>query len=222
MKIVIFLVSCLLGLNSTRGHEDGHHNGFNKVPHNDNKMLEDMSEDVAEQDYEDENNSTWHAYTFNNTHVMRDENHPLLSLKRTDPHSMELIIRPQNPKTITMIRLLYERVPRNKAPLMLHLDDPVVELFKFKPRNGAAMPKTLSDLPMGKYIVCGEARIESQVHQSNCFETLIERLEPDTLQVGVQVIIVVSIVLVIFVIFYAILYQMCKKNRCSKKSMDFE
>ena len=166
---------------------------------------------------------------------MRDENHPLLSLKRTDPHSMELIIRPQNPKTITMIRfiqafsfcfgqlvqkfcpsfalcilaklsdyliishcrrtfwifilfsskiyffrLLYERVPRNKAPLMLHLDDPVVELFKFKPRNGAAMPKTLSDLPMGKYIVCGEARIESQVHQSNCFETLIERLEPDS------------------------------------------
>ena len=63
---------------------------------------------------------------------------------------------------------------------MLHLDDPVVELFKFKPRNGAAMPKTLSDLPMGKYIVCGEARIESQVHQSNCFETLIERLEPDS------------------------------------------
>ena len=54
MKIVIFLVSCLLGLNlnSTWGYEDGQHNGLNKVPHNDNKMLEDMSEDVAEQDYE--------------------------------------------------------------------------------------------------------------------------------------------------------------------------
>ena len=51
MKIVIFLVSCLLGLNSTWGHEDGQLNGLNKVPHNDNKMLEDMSEDVTEQDY---------------------------------------------------------------------------------------------------------------------------------------------------------------------------
>ena len=42
------------------------------------------------------------------------------------------------------------------------------------------------------------------------------------LQVGVQVIIVVSIVLVMFVIFYAILYQMCKKNRCSGKSIDLK
>ena len=39
-------------IRSSLWHEDGHHNGFNKVPHNDNKMLEDMSEDVAEQDYE--------------------------------------------------------------------------------------------------------------------------------------------------------------------------
>ena len=61
---------------------------------------------IFENIFSDENNSTWHAYTFNNTHVMRDENHPLLSLKRTDPHSMELIIRPQNPKTITMIRFI--------------------------------------------------------------------------------------------------------------------
>ena len=37
------------------------------------------------------------------------------------------------------------------------------------------------------------------------------------LQVGVKVIIAVSLVLVMFVIFYAILYQMCKKKRCSRK-----
>ena len=37
------------------------------------------------------------------------------------------------------------------------------------------------------------------------------------LQVGVQVIIAISLVLVMFVIFYAILYQMCKKKRCSRK-----
>ena len=42
------------------------------------------------------------------------------------------------------------------------------------------------------------------------------------LQVGVQVIIVVSIVLVMFVIFYAILYQMCKKNRPNAKSVDLK
>ena len=99
----------------------------------------------------------------------------------------------------------------------------------------------------GKYIVCGEAMTGGRVYQTSCFETRVERLEPDSkfigilsgyqkyntslwilclpfsaLQVGVQVIIVVSIVLVMFVIFYAILYQMCKKNRPNAKSVDLK
>ena len=33
------------------------------------------------------------------------------------------------------------------------------------------------DLPMGKYIVCGEAHKEGHVVQANCFETIIDRLD---------------------------------------------
>ena len=35
----------------------------------------------------------------------------------------------------------------------------------------------LQDLPMGKYIVCGEAHKEGHVVQANCFETVIDRLD---------------------------------------------
>ena len=35
----------------------------------------------------------------------------------------------------------------------------------------------LQDLPMGKYIVCGEAHKEGHVVQANCFETIIDRLD---------------------------------------------
>ena len=35
----------------------------------------------------------------------------------------------------------------------------------------------LSELPMGKYIVCGEAIVDGIVYQASCFETRIERLD---------------------------------------------
>lgn len=36
---------------------------------------------------------------------------------------------------------------------------------------------TISDLPKGKYIVCGEAMTldEEKIIQSNCFETMIDK-----------------------------------------------
>ena len=107
----------------------------------------------------------------NNT---RDENHPMLTLLNTAPHSMSIMIKPKDFKENTMIRLLYERVSRNKGPFMLHLDDPVIE---FIPLETRAQIYTLAELPMGKYIVCGEAQINGEVFQSNCFETSINRLD---------------------------------------------
>ena len=46
----------------------------------------------------------------------RDENHPLLTVVDTRPHSMTLLIKSLDYKDNTMIRLLYERVPANKGP----------------------------------------------------------------------------------------------------------
>ena len=109
-----------------------------------------------------------------NLNITRDENHPMLKVIETKPHSMTLKIKPKIYKPDTMIRLLYERVPLNKGPFMLHLDDPVIEIIPL-PKQGESL--VLSDLPMGKYIVCGEAMVKGEVYQSSCFETRIERLD---------------------------------------------
>merc|ERR1712106_1061378 len=113
-------------------------------------------------------------------------------------------------KPDTMTRLLYERVPLNKGPFLLHLDDPVIE---FIPLIRRAQSYTLSELPIGKYIVCGEAMVMGEVYQSSCFETRIERLDNNTLQFGVKVIIVFAILVVVI---YAIMYQMWKTCKRSK------
>ena len=109
-----------------------------------------------------------------NTNITRDENHPMLKVIETKPHSMTLQIKPKIYKPDTMIRLLYERVPLNKGPFMLHLDDPVIEIIPLPKQEESLV---LSDLPMGKYIVCGEAMVKGEVYQSSCFETRIERLD---------------------------------------------
>ena len=67
-----------------------------------------------------------HDMSHHKSNHTRDENHPLLTVVDTRPHSMTLLIKPLDYKVNTMIRLLYERVPANKGPFMLHLDDPVI------------------------------------------------------------------------------------------------
>ena len=109
-----------------------------------------------------------------NPNITRDENHPMLKVIETKPHSMTLKIQPKIHKPHTMIRLLYERVPLNKGPFMLHLDDPVIEII---PLTKQGLSYTLTELPMGKYIVCGEAMVKGEVYQASCFETRIERLD---------------------------------------------
>ena len=48
----------------------------------------------------------------------------------TRPHSMDLMVKVKTLKPETMVRLLYERVPRIKQPYLHHLDDPVIEIFR--------------------------------------------------------------------------------------------
>jgi len=116
-------------------------------------------------------------------------------------------------------RLLYERVSvKKEGPEQRHLDDPVIEYVEL---SKPSMDHMLDDLPQGRYIVCGEALHNAKLLQASCFEARVERLDNNSLQVGVKVLIVISIVLVMFVIFYAILYQMCKKKRCSRQKIGY-
>ena len=70
---------------------------------------------------------------------------------------------------------MYKRVPRNKPAKMKHLDDPVIEYIHL---YRVDQEHFLTNLPMGKYIVCADYSIEGVVVQHNCFETFVER--PDT------------------------------------------
>ena len=71
---------------------------------------------------------------------------------------------------------MYERVPSHRKPNITHLDRPVIDsvplirhhqvttpqyLQRF--RNNVRKTYVISDLPRGKYIVCGEARDRSDV-----------------------------------------------------------
>ena len=72
------------------------------------------------------------------------------------------------------VQLQYERVRHTHAPLLHHLDNPVrevVDLYKEYQEH------QLFNLPVGKYIVCGDAQVQGQVFQKNCFETTINKLE---------------------------------------------
>jgi len=144
-----------------------------------------------------------------NQTIVRDENHPLLTVMSTEPHSMSLMVKPMHYKPDTMVRLLYERVPAHRQPVLQHLDDPVIEYVQLTRRVQSHL---LTELPMGKYIVCGEAMLHGVVYQASCFETRIERLDNNTLQSGVKVLIVMAILAVTLVILYAVGFQVW--NRC--------
>ena len=109
-----------------------------------------------------------------NQTIIRDENHPLLTVMDTQPHSMSLMVKPRDYKPDTMVRLLYERVPVHRQPIMQHLDDPVIEYI---PLTRRVQSHDLTELPMGKYIVCGEAMLHGEVYQASCFETRIKMLD---------------------------------------------
>merc|ERR1719500_706971 len=144
---------------------------------------------------------------------LRDEEHPLVTLLETSPHAMSLLIKPWNYHPDTMVRLLYERVSKQKRPIMAHLDDPVIVYI---PLIRRAQSYSLAELPMGKYIVCGEAMLHAEAYQTSCFETIIQRLDTNSLQSGVRVLIILSLGLVAAVIVYAIIYRVIKLRTLRK------
>ena len=55
-----------------------------------------------------------------------------------------------------------------------HLDDPVIEYVEL---SKPSLDYVLDDLPMGRYIVCGEALHNAKLLQASCFEARVERLD---------------------------------------------
>jgi len=145
---------------------------------------------------------------------MTEMGHPLVSLMKIEPHAMKLLVKPRKFEPDTMVRLMYERVPRDKPALQQHLDDPVIEYVHV---YRVEQEHYLTDLPMGKYIVCGEAQINGEVFQSNCFETSINRLDNNMLQGGVIAVIAVALLIVFCVILYAIYHRVVVSK---KKDME--
>ena len=137
----------------------------------------DTSDDAHHQDSEDKHSSEiFGTVTDLNKldHEIHDENHPLVTIIATKPHSMTLMVKPKNYHPNTMVRLLYERVPHRHKADMEYLDDPVIE---YMPLIRRVQNYDLTELPKGKYIVCGEAMVHGEVYQASCFETMIERLD---------------------------------------------
>jgi len=140
--------------------------------------------------------------------------YPLLTLMKIKPHSMKLLIKPEKFYPNTQVQLQYERVRHTHAPLLQHLDNPVREIVTL---YGEYQEHELSNLPVGKYIVCGDARIHGQVFQKNCFETTIFKLDNNELQSGVIVVIVVALLIVCGVIVFAIFHKLVVAKRRNKE-----
>jgi len=165
-------------------------------------------------DSEDFRFSATHEHPHNYPHNKGRMEDPLIMLMKIEPHALDLLVRPRVFVPGTMVRLMYERVPRNRPPLLQHLDDPVIE---YVPLHWPAQHHRLQDLPMGKYIVCGEAHKEGHVVQANCFETIIDRLDNNMLPGGVVGVICVAIISIFLVIVYAIYYRVTRESRRSEK-----
>merc|ERR1712223_2137225 len=165
-------------------------------------------------DSEDFRFSATHEHPHNYPHNKGRMEDPLIMLMKIEPHALDLLVRPRVFVPGTMVHLMYERVPRNRPPLLQHLDAPVIE---YVPLHWPAQHHRLQDLPMGKYIVCGEAHKEGHVVQANCFETIIDRLDNNMLPGGVVGVICVAIISIFLVIVYAIYYRVTRESRRSEK-----
>merc|ERR1711981_1053303 len=109
---------------------------------------------MSDVDAEDFRFSATHEHPSNYPYGHGKMEDPLIMLMKIEPHALDLLVRPRIFVPGTMVRLMYERVPRNRPPLLQHLDDPVIE---YVPLHWPAQHHRLQDLPMGKYIACGEA-----------------------------------------------------------------
>lgn len=145
---------------------------------------------------------------------VKDISHPLLTLMKIQPHSMKLLIKPSIFYPNTKVQLQYERVRHTRPPLLHHLDNPVKEIVNLYKEY---QEHELSNLPVGKYIVCGDAQINGQVFQKNCFETTINKLDNNQLQSGVIAVIAVALLIVFGVIVYAVFHKVIVSKRQGKE-----
>ena len=127
---------------------------------------------------------------------------PLLSIVTTELHSMTVRIRPRKlePDTIvyivlkgrfislfSQIYLQYERVPMHQEPAMEHSNNPVQV---YVPLIRTSQTFTISSLPRGKHIVCGEALGKmGDVYQESCLETRIRKRGSKGEIIGVDLIV---------------------------------
>merc|ERR1711981_1534463 len=127
--------------------EDAYHNRLEELQRKYGPKMSDV-------DAEDFRFSATHEHPSNYPYGHGKMEDPLIMLMKIEPHALDLLVRPRIFVPGTMVRLMYERVPRNRPPLLQHLDDPVIE---YVPLHWPAQHHRLQDLPMGKYIACGEA-----------------------------------------------------------------
>jgi len=139
-----------------------------------------------------------------------DVMHPLISLTAIKPNSMRLAITPKKYSKDSMVRLMYKRVPRNKPALMEHLDDPIIEYIQLYRID---QEHFLTNLPMGKYIVCADYKVHDVVVQHNCFETIVNRPDTNVLQGGVVAIIALAILTLVSCLGYAIYSSVSSKMK---------
>lgn len=135
---------------------------------------------------------------------VKDVELPLITVSKNDPFSITLLVRPKSYDVYTMVRLMYERVPVSKDALPQNLDDPVIE---YVPLYRGDQEHRLYNLPVGKYIVCGEAFTKGTVFQANCVEALVEKHSTKQLQGGVVCVIAIALLVVLAVIIYAIYHR---------------
>lgn len=140
---------------------------------------------------------------------VNDVLHPLISLMGIKPNSMRLLVKPKTLDINSKVRLLYKRVPRNKAAHRKHLDDPIIEIV---PLYRYEQEHFIHDLPRGKYIVCGDHSIKDVIVEHNCFETIIDRLDNNELQGGVVCIIALAILVFLSCNCYAV-YHRCIRSQ---------
>eukprot|EP00090_Calanus_glacialis_P039325 TRINITY_DN68468_c0_g1_i1.p1 TRINITY_DN68468_c0_g1~~TRINITY_DN68468_c0_g1_i1.p1 ORF type:complete len:385 (-),score=80.79 TRINITY_DN68468_c0_g1_i1:51-1205(-) len=139
---------------------------------------------------------------------------PLITVSKIDPFSITVLVKPKTFGIYTMVRLMYERVPVSKPALLQNLDDPVID---YVPMYRGEQEHRLYNLPVGKYIICGEAFAKGTVFQANCVEARVQKHSTKQLQGGVLCVVAIALLVVFVVIVYAIyhrvvIYKLEKKN----------
>jgi len=176
------------------------------------------SSDTTTDDFNTEDYTTYRNPDFvakpSLTKDVKDVAHPLLTLMKIQPHSMQLLIKPSKYYPNTKVKLMYERARHSRPPLLQHLDDPVTEIVYLTKEY---QEYELSNLPIGKYIVCGEAQSDGQSFQTNCFETVINKLDNNQLQVGVIAVITIALLIVFAVVVYAVFHKVVVSKRKRKE-----